>query len=260
MPNRILRDWTDSLRVDVLGFQSEVLFTRLIMKVDDYGRFSANPKLVKSLCFPLKDGVRDADITRWLAECEKAGLIVVYAVKGRTYLQIEEFRQRSRAEKSKFPDPSEKDDVSPANDGQATVNGPSAAHVVEGGDVVEGERRRRAPAPASPLSDGPVVEAWNAEGSLPKIQSMTDKRRSALKTRMSEPFFRENYAEGIRRAAKSAFCTGTNERGWKATFDWFLQPDSLTRIMEGKYEGKKGSITLPLRPGEEPPVFDPGTE
>lgn len=153
MPNRILRDWTDSMRIDGVGFQSEVLFTRLIMKVDDYGRFSAHPKLIKSLCFPLKDGVRDADITRWLAECEKAGLIVVYTVKGRSYLQIEDFRQRERAEKSKFPDPSEKDDIGPSSDRQVTVEcqSPAAVFVDEGVD--EGVGATCSPSVERKLSD-----------------------------------------------------------------------------------------------------------
>jgi len=111
MPNRILRDWTDSETVNTISWQAEVLFTRLIMKADDYGRFHANPKLLRSLLFPLRDGLRDADITRWIAECEKAGLIRIYVVDdkkskdGKSFLEIENFGQRTRAEKSKFPEP-----------------------------------------------------------------------------------------------------------------------------------------------------------
>ena len=43
MPNRILRDWTDSERVNALTVQGERFFVRLIMKVDDYGRLYGNP-------------------------------------------------------------------------------------------------------------------------------------------------------------------------------------------------------------------------
>ncbi len=111
MPTRILRDWTDSETVNTISWQAEVLFTRLIMKADDFGRFHANPKLLRSLLFPLRDGLRDADITRWIAECEKAGLIRIYVVNdekskdGKSFLEIENFGQRLRAEKSKFPEP-----------------------------------------------------------------------------------------------------------------------------------------------------------
>lgn len=103
MPNRILRDWTDSEAVESLPWQSEVFFTRLIMKVDDFGRFSANPKLLRSLLFPIRDGVRDSDISRDLSACEKAGLIAVYESEGKHYLQIVKFGNTPRAKTSKFP-------------------------------------------------------------------------------------------------------------------------------------------------------------
>jgi hypothetical protein len=76
------------------------------MKADDFGRFNAGPKLLRSLLFPILDGVRDSDITRWLAECETAGLLVVYTSSdAKPLLQITKFGQRTRAERSKFEGP-----------------------------------------------------------------------------------------------------------------------------------------------------------
>ena len=40
MPNRILRDYTDSLCFDGIGAEVERLFIRLLTKADDYGRFT----------------------------------------------------------------------------------------------------------------------------------------------------------------------------------------------------------------------------
>ena len=105
MPNRILRDWTDSETIDQLDVATERFFTRLIMKVDDFGRYSANPKLLKSSLFPLKSDIRETDITRWLAECEKAGLIALYDVAEKGYLQINNFKQVLRQKKEKYPPP-----------------------------------------------------------------------------------------------------------------------------------------------------------
>jgi hypothetical protein len=104
MPNRILRDWTDSLPVDSLDWQSEVLFVRVIMKVDDHGRFTANPKLLRSLCFPLRSAVRESDITRCLAACQKAGVLRLYVAEGKPFLEIVRFGQQVRS-RSKCPDP-----------------------------------------------------------------------------------------------------------------------------------------------------------
>lgn len=105
MPNRIIRDWTDSLTMDSLKFEEEVLFARLIMKADDYGNFHANHKMIKSLCFPLKDTIRLSDIDRWLGSLEAAGLIAKYEVKGTQYLTILNFGQRLRQKRRMFPDP-----------------------------------------------------------------------------------------------------------------------------------------------------------
>lgn len=103
MPNRILRDWTDSEAIDQLDVNAERFFTRLIMKVDDYGRYVANHKLLKSNLFPLRTDIRETDIPRWLAACEKSGLIVLYKVALKDYLQINNFKQVLRQKIEKYP-------------------------------------------------------------------------------------------------------------------------------------------------------------
>ena len=106
MGSRMLRDWTNSDKIDSISFQAEVFFTRLIMKADDFGCFWADSKRLKANLFPLKsDSIRDADITRWKAECQKAGLIVVYESDSKEYLHILEFNQRLRTKNRKFPAP-----------------------------------------------------------------------------------------------------------------------------------------------------------
>lgn len=107
MPNRILRDWTDSETIDALDVQTERFFIRLIMKVDDYGRYLANVRLLKSQLFPLKSDIRETDISRWLAECKQSGLIALYNVAQKDYLQIVNFRQQLRQKVEKYPPPIE---------------------------------------------------------------------------------------------------------------------------------------------------------
>lgn len=41
----------------------------------------------------------------------------------------------------------------------------------------------------------------------------------------------------VQRIAASAFCTGANDRGWKADPDWLLRPGTATKVLEGKYDG-----------------------
>lgn len=106
MPNRILRDAIlTSERVSALGWPEEVFYRRLMSVVDDYGRTEASNQLLRAKCYPLQtDSVRVADIARWMAACQKSGLILVYEVNGKQYLEIRDFGQQRRSA-SKCPDP-----------------------------------------------------------------------------------------------------------------------------------------------------------
>lgn len=103
MPNRMLRDWTDSDKVHILSAEAERFFVRLIMKVDDFGRYHANVKLLRAYLFPLYVKLNDQKIEGWIKECRDADLITVYESDGKPYLEINSFDQRLRIRRSKFP-------------------------------------------------------------------------------------------------------------------------------------------------------------
>lgn len=108
MPVRLLRDGIlTSERVCSLDWPSEIFYRRLMSVVDDFGRYTANPKLLRAALYPLQlDKVTDADIGKWTACAQKAGLVSVYpALDGKRYLELLDFRQQVKAKKSKFPPP-----------------------------------------------------------------------------------------------------------------------------------------------------------
>lgn len=107
MPNRILREGIlTSERVNSLDWEQEVFYRRLMSVVDDFGRYYANPALLRAALYPLKlDAVREANIERLTSACEKARLVVSYEVSGKRYLQLLDFKQQKRAESSKYPEP-----------------------------------------------------------------------------------------------------------------------------------------------------------
>ena len=120
MPNRILRDWTDSLTVNELSAEEERFFVRLIMKADDFGRFHAEPRLLCAALFPLLADICPQDVVNMLSKCQRVGLIIVgKCKKGREYLQIVNHQQRTRTQVSKFPD---FETLSADNCQQAAVN------------------------------------------------------------------------------------------------------------------------------------------
>lgn len=75
--------------------------------VDDFGRYYASPDLLRGHAYPRQlNKVSDSDVGKWLHSCEVAGLVRVYpAQDGESYLEIVNFGQQIRAQKSKFPQP-----------------------------------------------------------------------------------------------------------------------------------------------------------
>jgi hypothetical protein len=107
MPNRIIREGIlTSDRVDQLDWPAEVFYRRLLSKVDDHGLYDARPSVLRAALYPLRiDRVREADISRWIAECVKAGLIVLYrAADDKQYMKVLDTRWQVRSD-PKFPVP-----------------------------------------------------------------------------------------------------------------------------------------------------------
>jgi len=65
----------------------------------------------------------------------------------------------------------------------------------------------------------------------------TDARRKSVTQRWKTPHFRDNWRAGIHRAAMTPFLLGKGPRKWTMTLDFFLKPDTLVNILEGKYDG-----------------------
>lgn len=109
MPNRIIKESIcTSDNLDTLSWFEEVCFYRLIVNCDDYGRMDARPAILRSRLFPLKN-VTGEQINKALQSLRSAGMIDLYTVDGRSFLQIRTWEQHQtiRAKKSKFPEPEE---------------------------------------------------------------------------------------------------------------------------------------------------------
>jgi hypothetical protein len=89
-----------------------------------------------------------------------------------------------------------------------------------------------------------LVAYWNKQALLPSIKILSKGRASHLRQRLSEKFFRENWRQAIDKVSKSRFCTGVNPRKWRADIDFFLRPDTIGKIMEGKYDDKDAKATF----------------
>lgn len=111
MPDRILRaSILSSDRVNAVSFQAEVFYRRLMSLADDYGRYDGRLSILRAHLYALKlDRVTESDVGKWIDECREAGLVRVYSVEGKPYLEVPRFGQRTRAQNSKWPPPSSAD-------------------------------------------------------------------------------------------------------------------------------------------------------
>lgn len=85
-----------------------------------------------------------------------------------------------------------------------------------------------------------LVSDWNdlaAELGLPKVAKLTEARRRAARCRLKQNTLDE-WKEAFRAIRRSGHCQGDNDRGWRADFDFLLQPKSFARLIEGFYDGK----------------------
>lgn len=71
---------------------------------------------------------------------------------------------------------------------------------------------------------------------LPRVVRLTDKRRRAVRLIYGKGYTPEQLDEAFRKAQSSSFCTGQNDRNWKADFDWMLNESNLVKVLEGKYD------------------------
>lgn len=103
MPTRYLKPGVrDSESIDSLTPLAETLFYRLLVTVDDFGRYDARAAMVKAHCFPIKD-MTAAKCQSLLDELHSAGLLILYTVEGKPYLQMCKWDNVPRAKESKFP-------------------------------------------------------------------------------------------------------------------------------------------------------------
>lgn len=105
MPNRLLKEGIcTSDAINLLSSDGEVLFYRLLVVADDYGRMDGRVQIIKSQCFPLKDSFTTEKISLLLEELRQANLIAFYKSENKLFFYIKKWEQRVRS-KGKYPEP-----------------------------------------------------------------------------------------------------------------------------------------------------------
>jgi hypothetical protein len=92
---------------------------------------------------------------------------------------------------------------------------------------------------ATGVAAHPLVKIWNEHrGPLPEVKASNNARDRKSSARWKENPDERYWTEIVKLIATSSFCIGQNERGWRATFDWLLQPETHLKVSEGKYNAQ----------------------
>lgn len=113
------------------------------------------------------------------------------------------------------------------------------------GDKKDKEQARKKP---NNQEGETLLRVWNENrGDLPEALSLGEKRNRAAAARWAERPDENYWTNIVKKMAESSLCRGEkNEPGskhahWRADFDFFLKPDTHTKVMEGKYDDRFSS-------------------
>ena len=81
-----------------------------------------------------------------------------------------------------------------------------------------------------------IVDMYNDTCvSLPRVQSLSDARKKAIKARL-KVYSIYDLQRVFEKAEASTFLKGGNSRNWNATFDWLLKDTNIAKVLDGNYD------------------------
>jgi len=208
-----------------------IAFAALWTQADKEGRFKWRPEELKAGCLP-HDKV---DFSRVLNALLTRGFISLYTVNGCDYGWIPSWSKHqvinNRERESELPSPNECNniDACPTRGDACPTESQDCKEEGKGKERKgkEGERR--------------VVDAWNATLGVKRIIKLTAKRTQHLKARLSETYW--PWEEALKKFPLQCTTGG----GWIPDFDFFVRPDTVVRILEGKYDFTPKGNLAPIK-------------
>ena len=82
------------------------------------------------------------------------------------------------------------------------------------------------------------VDLYNSHcSSLPQVKTLNEKRKRLIK-RVAKEVSEDDLLTALNKANTNSFLRG-DSGGWKANFDWLMNPDNITKVLEGNYDRGK---------------------
>lgn len=221
----------------------------LITYVDDYGRGSADPELLKGLVFTRRKGITEETICKTLSSLATKGMINLYDVGGESFFCFPNWgdHQRVQQKRSRFPEPIPQEKIKGhGKPRKSTVSHGESPPELETETELETELETETEeepqeSSAAPVPFEKIRSLWNETClSLSKANGINGERRVSLSARWKNHPEIDWWKAYFARIEASSFLTGHNDHGWKATIDWVLNAANMDKVLEGKYDQEGG--------------------
>jgi hypothetical protein len=270
--------WTDENFVSCSPL-ARLLAIGLRNEADDNGVFQWRPLQLKMRLLPADN----TDVSSLLAELVEARMVYQFASGGQSYGLIRNFvvYQRPKKPTYSYPTPEHKlpqgfsirtkygTGTEPVRnqDGTGTEDLDQRREGEGRGGEEEGEQPAAPPSaddqaeldgvtPEPCVTTTKLVQEWNEMAQtcgIPLAQSIGKGERCEMaRARLADPEWLRVYYETMWEIPTTPFLTGQNDRHWKANLTWFVRPDSVLNIQEGKYAERENTTGIPrVSPEEE---------
>lgn len=161
MPERVVRPGIlTSDAINRLSWQEEVFYRRLMSVVDDYGRFDGRDSVLRANLYPLRlDHVSDSDVRKWKTSCSEAGVVRLYFVDEKPFIEILKFDQRMRG-KPRWPAPIDGDLTATRGNSQQSAATRAKIRLSSETNTETNTNTGAACAPCLPFSSPEFGETW----------------------------------------------------------------------------------------------------
>ena len=228
-----------------MSLTAQALYFHLSMRADDDG-FINNPKKVQRMIGASDDDFRILIAKSFLIPFQ-SGIVVIKHWRIHNYIQADRYKETVYTEEKSLLTIKENKAYTynlPEGNSQCIQNGYSLETQVRlgkdslGKDSLGKDRIEE----SEETSDDVLKQYTLLCPSFPKVRKLTDKRKKQVRA-LLKTFTLEEIKEGFRKAEESSFLKGDNDRKWKANFDFLINQNNLTKVLEGSYD-KRDKVTV----------------
>ena len=252
--------WDDT-KIGRISRDARLLYIGLWTFSDDIGVVIGDTIWLKSKIFPY-DQIQVQQFEKWMNELVTNGFICLLSYKEERFIYLPNFTRHQVINKPNTKDLNiPKQLIDNSKEGiQSLITERSRNNTVAFTEqsvliIGVGKGEEYIPPTVPPGDDGhcgekidynALMDTFNSmfDGKLPKVTSMTDKRKKAVKARAAE-HGKNAIMAVFQNVLQSPFLLGHNDKNWSCDFDWIFRPTNFIKILEGNYNGKSSNQVQP---------------